>query len=238
MLTIATMGKELGEAIRKARKSKRLTLTALAEQLGVSYPAVQQWEVGKTDPSTENLLKVSRLLGVDFLKFEPADAESESVVPLPSPNVDFSKAEDAPPLHMFGGPRNIEVKGTAVGGSGGDFEFNGDTIDRVPRPPGIANREGVYALYVESDSMYPRFNPGRRLYVDPHRKPQPGDDVIVEMYPEEDGVAGQGFIKTLVKRTQSKLIVEQFNPPKQIEFDLTRVKTLHRVIPVDELLGV
>jgi phage repressor protein C with HTH and peptisase S24 domain len=74
--------------------------------------------------------------------------------------------------------------------------------------------------------------------VDPHRKPRPGDDVVIELFPETEDEAGPGFTKKLARVTPTKVVVEQFNPAKELEFDTDRVKSLHRVIPTDELLGI
>ncbi|MET0743677.1 MAG: helix-turn-helix domain-containing protein [Microvirga sp.] len=158
---------------------------------------------------------------------------------LPAPNADLSRIEDAPPRRAFQGPRDVPVKGTAVGGGDGDgdFRFNGDDIDWAPRPAGIAGRKGVYALYVQNDSMYPRYRDGARLYVDANRRPAPGDDVVVELHPREEDGAGPGYVKSFVKQTATTVVVEQFNPPRQIVFEARAVKSLHRVIPQDELLG-
>lgn len=248
MLTVAPMGKHLGEAIRAARKAKKMTLTTLAGQLGISYPAVQQWEAGKTEPSTDNLLKVCRILDIDPLKAGLADSlgmsDLGSVViprePIPEPNTDLSKAEPVPANQRFGGPRDVPVYGTAVGGGDedGDFRFNGEQIDMAPRPPGIANRKDVFCLYVENDSMFPKFEPGERLYVDPHRKPRQGEYVVVELHGESEGEPGKGYIKRLVKQTPTRLVVSQFNPPKELEFEMAQVKRVLRVIPTDELLGI
>lgn len=249
MLTITAMGIELGAVIREARKKKKLSMPAVAKQLGVSYPAVQQWEAGKTEPSTDNLLKLCRLLDLDprSLVIDPTAGSGGFLVAAQDlaeiglkPDVDLSKAEPVPANQRFGGPRNVPVLGTAVGGGDddGDFRFNGDTIDYAPRPPGIANRKDVYALYVENDSMAPKYEPGERLYVDPHRAPRAMDYVVVELHGQEHGEPGKGFIKRLVKKTPGRIVLEQFNPPKQLEFDQARVKLLHRVIPYDELLGI
>lgn len=234
MLTMCSMGTELGAAIRAARKRLSMTMPAVAQAIGVSYPAVQQWETGKTEPSTENLLKLCHLLNLD-----PVNLTSAPPPEGPTPNTDLSKAEAIPAYQRFGGPRDVPVRGTAVGGGDGDgdFRFNGDTIDYAPRPPGIASRKDVYALYVENDSMSPKYEPGERLYVDPHRSPRPMDYVVVELH-GEDGEPGKGFIKRLVKRTPTKVVVSQFNPAKELEFEAAQVRRLHRVIPYDELLGV
>ena len=52
-----------GTALRHIRKARGLTLTQIAERIGVSYPAVQQWEADRTTPSGENLKKLSDTVG-------------------------------------------------------------------------------------------------------------------------------------------------------------------------------
>ena len=54
----------LGEAIRAQRVRCRMTQEFVAEHLGVSRQAVSKWESGASDPSTANLLALSRLFGV------------------------------------------------------------------------------------------------------------------------------------------------------------------------------
>ena len=46
-----------------ARKKAGLTQAQVAEALGISDAAVNQWEKGKTFPKTELLPKLSKLLG-------------------------------------------------------------------------------------------------------------------------------------------------------------------------------
>lgn len=252
MLTIPSMGTELGAAIKAARKSKNLTLTAIAARIGVSYPAVQQWEKGKTEPSTENLLKLCQILDIDprSLTFDPTSGTGGFLVHAqdhlaktparPEPNVDLSKTEDIPNFRGFGGPRDVPVRGTALGGGDedGDFRFTADAnLGHEPRPPGIMGKKDVYVVFVQNDSMDPKFEPGDRLYVDPHRPPRTMDYVVIELH-SEDGESGRGYIKRLLKKTPTRIVVEQFNPRKEIEFNAGEVKALHRVIPQDELLGV
>jgi len=127
--------------------------------------------------------------------------------------------------------------GNAVGGRDADFFLNGDVIDHVRRPPGIARAKGVFAIYVVGDSMFPRFAEGELIYATTLRKPAIGDDVIVELLPPHDGAQSAGYLKRLVRQTPTKIVVSQFNPTKTPEFDLRRVKAVHRVIPWTELLG-
>lgn len=250
MLTVHAMSEELGNTLRKARKLKGLTLKDVARELGVSYPAVQQWETGKTAPSTENLIKVSRLLDIDPLDpaieaIEQSDLLVRDLLATKpqedlAPRGDVSAPVDVPGQWRFVGPRDVPLLGTAVGGTeeDGDFRFNGQRVDYAPRPPGIATKKDVYALWVVNDSMSPKYEQGERIYVDPHRIPAVGDYVVLDLKSKIEGESGPGYIKRLAKRTPTKIVVKQFNPEKELEFDIREVKALHRVIPTDELLGL
>lgn len=56
--------RSLGETIRDFRQRRGMTQEFVAESLGVSRQAVSKWESGRSDPSTSNLLALSRLFGV------------------------------------------------------------------------------------------------------------------------------------------------------------------------------
>lgn len=136
------------------------------------------------------------------------------------------------------GERNVPVLGTAVGGADGEFTLNGETIQFIPRPPGLTSVRKLYALYVSNDSMSPRYEHGDLIYVNPTRDPSIGDDVVIELHGAEGAPNGPGYIKRLRSRSASKIVVEQFNPAMEIEFDRAEVKNLHRVVPIRELLGI
>ncbi|KAA2237708.1 XRE family transcriptional regulator [Salinarimonas soli] len=198
----------------------------------------------KADVRGANLDKLAQALGTteDFLLGRTAEADPRPVNQTSGsgadlvPNISFPAEQ--PPLPQLGGPRNVPVLGTAYGGDDGDFRFNGNTDDYVPRPRSLEGKDKVYSIYVRGQSMEPKYEEGESIYVDPVRPPQIGDYVIVELLAEEDGEPGAGFLKRLVKRTPTRIVVSQFNPAKEIEFERDRVKALHRVIPYSELLGV
>ena len=56
--------KSLGEAIKAHRMACNMTQEFVAGELGVSRQAVSKWESGASDPSTSNLLALSKLFGV------------------------------------------------------------------------------------------------------------------------------------------------------------------------------
>lgn len=134
--------------------------------------------------------------------------------------------------------RDLPVMGTAVGGNDGDFSLNGDTVDYVRRPPGLAAARNAFAVYVIGQSMVPRFDEGDLVFVHPGRPPVVGSDVLVELQ-GPDGSHGPCFIKRLVKRTGSSIVLEQFNPPRRdITFRLEEVRALYRILTPADLFGV
>lgn len=63
--------KSLGELLKEHRLRCKMTQEFVAESLGVSRQAVSKWENGTSDPSTSNLLALSKLYGIsaeDLLK--------------------------------------------------------------------------------------------------------------------------------------------------------------------------
>ena len=60
---------ELNEKLTQLRKEKSLTQMELAEEINVSRQAISKWEIGKTVPSMESLICLSKLYDVplDYL---------------------------------------------------------------------------------------------------------------------------------------------------------------------------
>ncbi|MFC6790618.1 helix-turn-helix domain-containing protein [Methylobacterium komagatae] len=254
------MTNPLASLITQKRTARRWSKARLAKELGISASAVSQWESGETFPAPPRVMDLALVLGLDLTTGEviselvkrgivlagakgvvdhPDSVKNEEVEP--SGNLPFGgvkPAYDAPAFtYVRGLARDVPVYGIAVGGNDGDFHFNGTQIDRAIRPNGLADAKDIFALYVVNDSMYPAWREGALFYVNPHRAPAIGDDVVVEVISAKEGEPHAAFLKRLKKRTSEKVIVEQFNPPKEIEFDRASVR-LYRVIPWEEALGL
>lgn len=165
---------------------------------------------------------------------------AQEMVILPLPNARLASEAPSPPTpdEM---PRDVPVMGTAAAANGdGAFivNYSGGPIDYVRRPPGIRAAKNVFAIYVENDSMMPRFEPGEHVYCDPSRPPGPGAYVVLVMDGPEEGEPPRAYLKRLVRRTGAELVVEQFNPPKELRFPADRVKQLVRVLDWRDLTGV
>ena len=57
---------QIGQIIRKYRKSKNMTQEEMAERLGVTAPAVNKWERGNSLPDITLLAPIARLLGLSL----------------------------------------------------------------------------------------------------------------------------------------------------------------------------
>lgn len=136
-------------------------------------------------------------------------------------------------------PKDVPVLGTAAGSGlgNGAFQLTTDVIDYARRPAGLAGARDAYALYVEGESMAPRFEPGDIVFVHPHRKPQPGDYVIIQEADTNNGEP-RAFIKRLVRMTGTTVRVMQFNPEATIDFVIRPGTVVHKVITDTELYGV
>lgn len=224
------MAIKVGAAIRTARKQRGMVMRQIAERLNTKTAAVGNWEIGKNLPSTENLIKVAGLLRVDAA----ALGQGEVIYLGEEPVSDAEFVSDSHELAK--GPLDIEVRGVAVGGDDGDFTLNGEIAGYVRRPPGISGLRKVFALHVLSDSMWPRYEQGELVYCG-GREAIPGDDVVIEMFPENGEGVGHAYIKRLVRRSKSEIVCLQFNPSKEISFEPYAIKNIWRVIPLRELLG-
>lgn len=69
-----------GEKLRDLRIEKGITQSDLSKKLNVSQQTIGSWEVGRTEPSTENLHKLSELFNtsIDYLLGKSALRNSES----------------------------------------------------------------------------------------------------------------------------------------------------------------
>ena len=57
---------QIGQVIRKYRKSKDMTQEEMANRLGVTAPAVNKWENGNSMPDITLLSPIARLLGISL----------------------------------------------------------------------------------------------------------------------------------------------------------------------------
>lgn len=225
--------KAVRELVQRMLAETGLSLTELARRAGVSSTTLTRFmnKDVKHTLSVSTLGKLSVASGVSLpmglalpgaATAAPRPAAGSLMVPRRG-----EMAQDLP------------VYGTAQGANGeGAFIINmGGQVDRIRRPPGLTANRDAFAIYVEGDSMEPRFEPGETVVIDPNRPVRPGDDVVLLLESPEPGQPPQAYIKRLVRRGAERVLVRQYNPPRQMEFPTAAVKRIFRVMRVGELLG-
>lgn len=56
----------IGNRIKLARNHRHRSQQWLAEEVGIKQSSVSLWELGRTDPTTENLSRIAQVLDVNF----------------------------------------------------------------------------------------------------------------------------------------------------------------------------
>ena len=220
MKTIAA--KTIGDRVRERRTALKLSQPQLAKTVGgITYQAIQQLEAGG---GTKHLVPIARALGVT------AEWLQDGSGPLPSlKSPSLTPARAAPAPSALGNDR-LQVLGMAECGPDGWSLWNGDVIDMIARPANLAGVPGAYAVYVVGASMEPRYHPGELVHIHPGKPLTVGAYVLVQRRPKNDGDPPLAAIKRLARRTGSKIVLEQFNPPKSFEIKSDDIVSIHRVV--------
>src|SRR5262249_62124083 len=96
-------------------------------------------------------------------------------------------------------------------------------------PPSLEGVPDAYAVYVVGDSMEPRYFAGEAVFVNPRLPVRRGDFVVAQVAADESEPP-HAYIKRFVAREARSLKLEQFNPRKTLEFPISRVISVHRII--------
>lgn len=227
----------LGTRLRTAREKAGLSQAELARRVGIKQPSIQAIESGKV-AGTKHLNTIARVLSVDpnWLEVPQKAAEtfeekSSHVKGLTAEAlVNGGELSGFRPLPVLDRRDVIPVLGSTEGGDDGSFPWNGEVIDQVARPPFLANVSNGYALFVSGMSMAPRYEPGDTIFVHPSKPVTVGCYVVVQVLDPGNKSTPRAFLKRLVRRTPDTLILEQFQPPKQIKIPLKDVVSIHRVV--------
>ena len=207
-----TAAKSVGDRVKERRRALGLSQPQLAKKVGgITYQAIQQLEAGG---GSRHLVSIARALGVT------AEWLQDGMGPAPS----------KPTQARAGTAEKLKVLGMAECGADGWSLWNGDVIDLIDRPAGLAGVPNAYAVYVVGASMEPRYHPGEVVHIHPGRPIDIGAYVLVQRKPKASGEAPLAVIKRLAKRTGAKITLEQFNPPKQFDIKTGDVVSMHRVV--------
>lgn len=218
--------------IKELREKLKISQADLAEAVGTSQPQIKRLEGGDRKLTKEWAERISPHLGVapEALLFGKQDgAESVKVnspTTAPQQEIDLPNAVIRDKVEGLG--RKIPVYGQAVGGVDGEFLMNGTVLYEVMAPPVISHISGAYAVSVSGESMVPRYEDGEICFVDPKRRVKKGDYVIAQIRQEEHGPL-LAYVKRFIRQNSIELVLEQFNPQKELRFAGNTVVSVHYI---------
>ncbi len=205
-----------------------LTMKAVSQRADLGDTFVRDMLKRGREPSAENLAAVRRAIAELLENAGPVARPSAEVRPA---SVSF------PPVSSL--PKDVPVMGTAAASAigRGAFTLFHDPVDYVTRPPGLLSAKGVYALFVENDSMLPRYEHGELVYVNPFRPVAVGDYVVIQEPAPNSDNEFNAFIKQLVRRSAEWVETKQLNPPADLKFKNVPTLRVHKVMTWADLFG-
>ena len=220
---------DIAQRIEKRLKLLNKTERQASLEAKLSDSFIRNIRLGRSsNPRIDTLKRLAVVLdtNVDWLYLGVGDEnQKEGVVNknIVEPNVVIKKDIS------FNELGNIPVYGGAVGGDDGFFELNGERLYDIMSPPCLAHSDAAYAIRICGSSMSPRYEEGEIAYIDPLHPVNRGDYVVVQIR-GEDGQPPGAYIKKYLYKTSKELVLEQFNPPKELFFNLRDVVSIHYVV--------
>jgi len=224
---------EISEAARRLKELREqagLTMRAVSETLGWSLTRYQHYE----DRYKRRFLPFELARELDAL-FSQHGTEPGAVLELAG--IEHGQAvthrREPVPLRPGGlgvgsSQRDLPVIGAVKGGSEGFYFNEGEAKEFVERPANLKGVFNAFALYVDGDSMEPRYFAGELLYVNPNRPITKSCFVAVELSD------GQGLIKQFLRRSDDELVLRQLNPPRDLHLQVDKVKRIYRITGAGE----
>lgn len=203
------MEKTFGQLVREERERRSLSQVDLAKISNTTQQSIDRIERDAVKRS-RSMIEVAAALGL----------------PLPG-RVETANAIVGENVGLDGGFK-VPVYGQAVGGAHGEFVLNGNKIDDILAPPMLRGIREAYAVYVVGESMEPRYFAGEVLYINPRIPIRRGDFVVAQIATDEHNPP-LAFVKRFVSNG-STLKLEQFNPHEILEYDVSDVVSVHKIV--------
>ena len=223
----------IARRVRTLRERAGLSLMDMAKAMGYGgASSIQRYEAAeKLKPGYLKRDLVAKIEKAVLGKGNPPIQRPE-IWELAGPEFNFAQPPE--PNAIVGSPivtggNMIPVYGSAVGGIDGEFQLNGSMLYEVLAPPSLSPVSGAYAVQVSGDSMEPRYFDGEVVYVDPTRRVKRGDFVIAQIIVDESETR-LAYIKRFVRHNAEELVLEQYNPPKELRFPHESVHSVHYVV--------
>lgn len=219
---------DIGKRIKLLRERRGgLSQSEFASKLGqITRGAVGNWERGQ-GIKRDNLQLISARFGVSFEWLATGRGEMDTKPTKVTNGGDTPNAVIGDKLTIRG--EYIPLYGHAVGGLDGEFVLNGNKLDDITAPSDLSPANGAYAVACAGESMEPRYFDGEIVFVDPTHRVRRGDFVVAQIKNPNEGNPPLAYIKRFIRHNDAELILEQYNPAKELRFPHADVVSVHYI---------
>jgi phage repressor protein C with HTH and peptisase S24 domain len=198
-----------------------LSLSELSLKVGKNHAYFQQFiKRGVPNRLPEEVRgRVAEILGLDEALLKE----------LSSTHLRFMRDTLVEPRSQTRGVTWIPVYGHAVGGKDGEFVLRGNQVSEVLAPHSLSHVPDAYAVYVVGDSMEPRYFAGETVFVNPRLPISRGSFVVAQISKGEEAEP-RAYVRRFVSQDAKRLRLEQYNPKKILEFPVSTVVAIHRIV--------
>ncbi len=124
----------------------------------------------------------------------------------------------------FSSRKSLPIRGRAQGGEDGNLMIEENPVDWTFRPADLQGIHGAFAVFVTGNSMIPKYKNQDIAYIHPNKPPRRGRYILIETK------SNSGFIKQFIRWNKDTLIVQQFNPSKELHFKRSDIQNVMLVI--------
>ncbi|KXJ56559.1 MAG: hypothetical protein AXW12_00570 [Thalassospira sp. Nap_22] len=218
--------------MKYALEQKGLNETGLARLTGHSQQAINFIASGKTT-NPRNLAKIAAALEVSeaWLRYgsengAPSGSQSTLIKggSFPDRRTSLSSAAEANQgFAMSADTNDLPVYGVPAGMDGIDLDMS-DPVAFTGRPPMLYGNKRGFAVYMNGESMSPRFDHGEMLWIDPVQPPQIGDYVL--------SVTQDGFAipRQLVAVDSEKITLLARNEERESTEQRDRIRHIYKIV--------
>ena len=158
----------IAKNIKRLREAHDMTQEELAKAIGMSRPAVTQWETGWSQPRMGTIEKLADFFKVSKLEIIGDDDDRAASLPKGAMPI-YSSGEATVPLLTLG---RVHA---------GELTDEEEAEGRVEVPASVCSRHPrAFALVVEGNCMDRVIPEGAHVLVDPDREPRNGSIAVVE----------------------------------------------------------